>query len=133
MLQGFRSPDRQDPGPSAKANFARPPASISKRIRNFGLGKPGRHLHIRHSAPATPAPKPPITSGQGQYPAFIYDFTKIHGYGPAERDIQLHFRLMEPAVQHMRKLKQRGYMSWEPRVPRSIKLLLKREELPDLE
>jgi DNA-binding MarR family transcriptional regulator len=77
---------------------------------------------------------PKYTPRQGEYLAFIYHYTKRHHRRPAERDLQEYFRLLQPAVHDMlRRLKQRGFISWEPGVPRSIRLLLKREELPDLE
>jgi DNA-binding MarR family transcriptional regulator len=77
---------------------------------------------------------PKYTPRQGQYLAFIYHYSKRHHRSPAERDIQEYFRLLQPAVHDMlRRLKERGFISWEPGVPRSIRLLLTREELPDLE
>ncbi len=88
-----------------------------------------------HTKAGSPISIPRYTSRQGEYLAFIYHYTKRHHRGPAERDIQQeYFRLLQPAVHDMlRRLKQRGLIGWEPGVPRSIKLLLKREELPDLE
>lgn len=74
------------------------------------------------------------TPRQGEYLAFIYHYIKRHHRSPDERNIQEHFRLLQPAVHDMlRRLKERGFISWEPGVPRSIRLLVKREELPDLE
>jgi repressor LexA len=91
-------------------------------------------LHrLDKAAGSTPA-VPKYTPRQGEYLAFIYRYTKRHHRSPAERDIGDYFRLFQPAVHDMlRRLKQRGFISWEPGVPRSIRLLLKREELPDLE
>ncbi len=34
-----------------------------------------------------------FTRKQGQYPAFIYNYTKIAGGPPAEADMQHHFRV----------------------------------------
>ncbi len=91
-------------------------------------------LHKLDKAAADSSAVPKYTPRQGQYLAFIYDYTKRHHRRPAERDIQEYFRLLQPAVHDMlRRLKERGFISWEPGVPRSIRLLLKREELPDLE
>ena len=44
------------------------------------------------------------------------------------------FRVSPPAVHEMVKtLERRGFIAREPRKPRSIRLLLTRTELPDLE
>ena len=74
------------------------------------------------------------THKQGQYLAFIYYYTKLNGYPPAQADIQRYFGVTPPTVNSMLKaLEKRGLISRVPRQPRSIKLLLIREELPDLE
>ncbi len=73
------------------------------------------------------------TARQGQYLAFIY-YTKIHGVPPAEADMQRYFRASPPAVHEMVKtLERAGFIAREPGKPRSIRLLLSRAELPDLE
>jgi Mn-dependent DtxR family transcriptional regulator len=74
------------------------------------------------------------TPRQGQYLAFIYYYTKLHGVPPAEIDMQRYFRVSPPAVHDMVMILERqGFISREPRKPRSIRLLLSRAELPDLE
>ncbi len=74
------------------------------------------------------------TPRQGQYLAFIYYDTKIHNIPPAEADLQRYFRVSPPAVHEMVKtLERRGLIEREPGTPRSIRLLLTRTELPDLE
>jgi repressor LexA len=82
-------------------------------------------------------PAPPIvtyTPREGQYLAFIYYYTKLNRQAPAERDMQLYFQVTPPAVHDMvLKLEKHGFISREPGVPRSIRLMLKREELPGLE
>jgi repressor LexA len=73
------------------------------------------------------------TLRQGQYLAFVYYYTKIHGVPPAEADMQRYFRVSPPAVHEMvMTLERRGLISREPGKPRSIRLLLSRAELPDL-
>jgi repressor LexA len=48
--------------------------------------------------------------------------------------MQIFFQVTPPAVHDMvLKLDKHGFISREQGVPRSIRLLLKREELPDLE
>jgi Mn-dependent DtxR family transcriptional regulator len=77
---------------------------------------------------------PGYTPRQGQYLAFIYDYTKLHGVPPAEADMRRYFRVSPPAVHEMVKtLERQGYIAREPGWPRSIRLLLTRAELPDLE
>jgi repressor LexA len=71
---------------------------------------------------------------QGQYLAFIYYYTKIHGYPPAEADIQRYFKVSPPSAHQMvLTLEKEGLIEKEPHQSRSIRLLLAREELPDLE
>jgi Mn-dependent DtxR family transcriptional regulator len=74
------------------------------------------------------------TSRQGQYLAFIYYYTKLHGRPPAEIDMQRYFQVSPPAVHEMVKTLDRlGFISREAGKPRTIRLLLPREKLPDLE
>ncbi len=76
----------------------------------------------------------PFTPKQGQYLAFIYDYTKIHGRPPAEADLQRFFRVTPPVVHQMIKaLAARGFIDREPGRARSIRLRLTRAQLPDLE
>ena len=73
------------------------------------------------------------TSRQGQYLAFIYYYTKINGYPPAEADIQRYFKVSWSSVHQMVKtLEKCGFISKTHRQARSIHLLLTREQLPDL-
>ena len=74
------------------------------------------------------------TPRQGQYLAFIYYYTKIHGRAPAEADLQRFFRVTPPVVHQMIKtLAARGFIDREPGTARSIRLRLTRTQLPDLE
>jgi SOS-response transcriptional repressor LexA len=74
------------------------------------------------------------TQRQGQFLAFIYYYTKIHGCSPSELDMRQYFRISAPAIHQMVvKLEESGFIERQPRKPRSIRLLLSREELPDLE
>jgi len=71
---------------------------------------------------------------QGQYLAFIYYFTKIHGVPPAESDMQSYFKVSPPSVHQMiLGLEKRGFIKRVPGRARSIHLLLTRDQLPDLE
>jgi Mn-dependent DtxR family transcriptional regulator len=74
------------------------------------------------------------SSKQGQYLAFIFYYTKIHGCAPAELDMQKYFRVSPPSVHQMvLTLESRGFIERVPGQGRSIRLLIPRGELPDLE
>jgi repressor LexA len=77
---------------------------------------------------------PKYTPKQGQYLAFIHYYTKIHGQAPSEADLQRYFKVSPPAVHRMVvALEERGFIERFPGQPRSIRLLIGRAELPDLE
>jgi repressor LexA len=75
----------------------------------------------------------PYTEKQGQYLAFIYYYTKIHGRSPSQADLLGYFRVSAPAVHQMvLSLEKQGFVERTPGQGRSLKLLLSREQLPDL-
>jgi len=75
-----------------------------------------------------------FTQRQGQFLAFIYYYTKLNSQPPAERDIERYFKVTAPAVHQMIvTLETKGLISRTPGVGRSIRLLVPREQLPDLE
>jgi Mn-dependent DtxR family transcriptional regulator len=70
--------------------------------------------------------KRPCADKQGQYLAFVYYYGKIHGSPPSESEMQRYFKVSLPSVHQMiLTLETRGQA-------RSIRLLIPREELPDL-
>ncbi len=74
------------------------------------------------------------TPRQGQFLAFIYNYTKIHGRPPAEADMERYFRVSPPSIHQMiLRLEERGLVSRNPGEPRSIRLLVPPEELPMLQ
>ncbi len=74
------------------------------------------------------------TPKQGQYLAFVYYYTKLNGYPPAEADIQKYFKVIPPSVRQMvLSLEKYGFIEKIPDKPRSIRILLSPEELPELE
>jgi DNA-binding MarR family transcriptional regulator len=76
----------------------------------------------------------PFTQKQGQYLAFIHYYFKIHGRAPAEADMQQYFRVSPPSVHRIiLTLEKRGLIMRTPGEPRSIRLLVPTEHLPDLE
>lgn len=75
-----------------------------------------------------------FTAKQGQYLAFIFYYTKIHGVAPAESEMQKYFRVSPPSVHQMvLTLEANGFIERVPGKGRSIRLLIHRETLPDLE
>ena len=85
-------------------------------------------------APALdPSIAPSFTAKQGQYLAFIYNYTKIHRRAPAELDLERYFQVSPPAVHEMIKtLERNGFIERTPGRARSIRLLVQPEHLPRL-
>lgn len=82
---------------------------------------------------AESASRPKYTAKQGQYLAFIYYYTKINKRPPAEADIQKYFEASPSAIHQMIiTLEQQGLIERTMGKSRSIRILLSREELPDL-
>jgi DNA-binding MarR family transcriptional regulator len=78
--------------------------------------------------------RPEFTAKQGQYLAFIHYYRKIHGCAPAEADMQRYFEVSPPSVHQMiLALERRGLIERVPGQARTIRVLLPREELPDLD
>ena len=87
----------------------------------------------RHPAASDGKARHP-TRLQGQYLAFIHTYTKLHRAAPAEADMQRYFRVTPPSVHQMvLTLERRGFITREPGQPRSIKVLVPVEQLPELE
>ena len=76
--------------------------------------------------------KKAFTDKQGQYLAFIYYYSKIHGTSPSEAELQQYFRVSPPSVHQMILTLERRGLIRTPGQARSIHLLISREELPDL-
>jgi Iron dependent repressor, N-terminal DNA binding domain len=86
-----------------------------------------------------PAPKldpsiaPSFTAKQGQYLAFIYNYSKIHDRAPAESDLERYFQVSPPSVHEMIKtLERNGLIERTPGQARSIRLCVQPENLPRL-
>lgn len=78
--------------------------------------------------------KKPYTAKQGQYLAFIFYCTKIHECAPAESDMHNYFKVSPPSIHQMvLTLESNGFIERIPGQGRSIRLLVPREDLPDLE
>ena len=77
--------------------------------------------------------KRPYTGKQGQYLAFIYYDGKIHRVPPSESDMQQYFQVSPPSVHQMiLTLATHCLIERTPGQARSIRLLIPRDELPDL-
>jgi Mn-dependent DtxR family transcriptional regulator len=83
-------------------------------------------------AGVSPSPKT-FTPKQGQYLAYIHLYTRLHRRPPAEADIQQYFRLTPPSAHQMvLTLEPGGFIRRQPRVARSIELLVDPKVLPEL-
>ena len=75
-----------------------------------------------------------FTSKQGQYLAFIHNYSKINRRPPAEADMQQYFSVTPPTVHQMvLTLERRGLISRVPGRPRTIRVLVPLDELPALD
>jgi Mn-dependent DtxR family transcriptional regulator len=82
---------------------------------------------------SNPAPAPRFTPTQGQYLAFIYAYSRLQRRAPAEADMQRYFEVSPPSVHQMvLGLERAGLIRRQPRVARSIELLIPPEQLPIL-
>ncbi len=73
------------------------------------------------------------TVKQGQYLAFIYNYTVMFERAPAERDLENFFRTTPPTIHQMiLKLAEKNLISRTPGQARSIRLLIDPDEIPRL-
>jgi len=105
---------------------------LKVRIAN-SFGKDAFAVEIEPAPKLDPAAAPRFTKTQGQYLAFIYNYTKIHGLAPAESDLQHYFLVSAPSVHEMIKtLERNALIERTPGRARSIRLLVQPEHLPQL-
>jgi len=77
--------------------------------------------------------KPPYTSRQGQFLAFIHHYATLHGRPPAEAEMVQFFQVTPPTVHQMiLTLERCGLITRAPGQARSIKMTLPPEILPPL-
>ena len=73
------------------------------------------------------------TDRQGQFLAYIFQYSLVNGVAPAEADMQRFFQITPPSVHSMvLTLERRGFIRRVPRQPRSITVLVAPETLPSL-
>ena len=72
-----------------------------------------------------------FTRKQGEYLAFITQYTNVHGVPPAEHEMQRRFGVSPASVHQMViNLEQRGFIERTPGAPRSIRVLIPAQDLP---
>lgn len=75
-----------------------------------------------------------FTPRQGQFLVFIHLYRKLHRRGPAETDLTAFFQITPPSVHAMVvKLEELGLITREPGVPRSMRVAVPAERLPELD
>lgn len=78
-------------------------------------------------------PNADFTHKQGQYLAYIHLYMRLHRAAPAETDFRFYFGTTAPSVHQMIvTLQKKGLISRVPRTPRSIRLLILAEQIPEL-
>lgn len=78
--------------------------------------------------------EPRFTEKQGQYLAFIYNYTVLNGRPPAEADMERFFCVTAPSVHTMiLGLERAGLIRRTPRQARSIELVLDPAQIPQLQ
>ena len=110
------------------------PGEATEILRSFQpSSKTAQSLAEKPSpSPTSQAGKLSFTVTQGRYLAFIHRYITKFGRAPAEADIQRHFLVSAPSVNAMMKtLTQKRLISRVPGAPRSIRLLVPPELLPD--
>jgi repressor LexA len=67
----------------------------------------------------------PLTARQREVFDFIVDFADRHGYCASVRDVQLAIGAASPngAVCHLVPLRKKGYVTWDAKKARSIRLV----------
>jgi DNA-binding MarR family transcriptional regulator len=75
-----------------------------------------------------------FTEKQGRYLAFIYTYAHMFRRPPAEADMQRHFQVSPPSIHQMIVTLERNGLIWrQPRVARSIQILVAPEDIPILD
>ena len=77
--------------------------------------------------------KPAYTKRQGQFLAYLHQYSILNGCAPAEADMQRFFQVTPPSVHQMvLTLERRGFIQRVPGQARSITLIVPPESLPPL-
>jgi hypothetical protein len=142
-LNDPEDPEHDDMLEWAGGNFDPEALDIDSINRALAVSRPGRRGKRAQPAAATinrplkiPEGSQPLafTPRQGQYLSFIYYYSKINGIPPAEVDIAQFFEISPPTAHQMLKtLESRGLVSRLAGQPRSVRVLVPRAALPELE
>ena len=77
---------------------------------------------------------PTFTERQGQFLAYIHQYSLVNGCAPAEADMQRFFQITPPSVHAMvLTLERRGLIRRTPGQARSITLAVPPDSLPPLQ
>ena len=75
-----------------------------------------------------------LTKNQGQLVAYVYWYTKVHRMPPSENEIAEFLGVRGPSAHTtIVRLGSKGVLSRRPGEPRPLRVLLPRDEIPDLE
>lgn len=78
-------------------------------------------------------PDADFTTKQGQYLAYIHLYIRLRRVAPAEADFCSYFGTRPPSVHQMLvTLQKKGLISRVPRTPRSIRLIVPIDQIPEL-
>jgi hypothetical protein len=104
------------------------------KVRVFeSFGEDAFEVSIDLAPKLDPSIAPSFTAKQGQYLAFIDNYSKIHRQAPAESDLERYFRVSAPSVHEMiQTLERNGLIERTPGQARSIRLCVQPESLPRL-
>jgi hypothetical protein len=130
---------RRNPGQERRSNPGVPPQIDADKCR-WKKAFIGGLFRQAQAAPATfgydqaDVTMKCYTEKKGQYLAFIFYYTKIHGVAPSEADMRNYFKVSPPSVhQIVVTLEANRFIDRIPGQGRSIRLLIPREELPELQ
>jgi DNA-binding MarR family transcriptional regulator len=74
-----------------------------------------------------------LTRTQGQLVAYVYWYTKVHRIPPSENEVAEFLGVRGPSAHRMIvRLHGSGFLSRTPGRPRTLKVLLSRDRLPEL-
>ena len=75
-----------------------------------------------------------FTPTQGQYLAYLFLYHKLHRESPSEAEVARYFRVSPPSAHQMIvTLEEKGLIVREPGVPRSVRVILPKDQIPELE
>jgi repressor LexA len=97
------------------------------------LGNPSRSMNAVKAGQARTRTNRAPTERQGQFLAYIHQYSIVNGCAPSEADMQRFFQVTPPSVHTMvLTLERRGFIRRVPGQARSITVLVPPESLPTL-